>query len=1100
MQCSACASENPDSNGFCGQCGAALPRSCPACGVVNPLGNKFCGDCGHQLGAPATISTALPPTTPATTSVSDAERRHLTVMFCDLAGSTALSEALDPEDLRDVIGRFQQTCAAQIELFGGYVARYMGDGMLVYFGYPQAHEDDAERAVRSGLKIVEEIAALEPRPGLKLQVRVGVATGHVVAGDVIGSGAAAERAVLGVTPNLAARLQSLAAPDSVVVSDRTYQLTRGYFEFEDLGRHDLKGITDPAQAWRVQHESAVTSRFEATTSDGMSPLVGREEEIALLANRWRQSTEGEGQVVMLSGEAGVGKSRILQAFRQRIDDQDHGLIFLSCSPFHTNTALYPIVQCLERVIGIKRVDPPDSRLAKLKEFVTNAGLDPDDIVPHVASILAEGATVANVVGELSPEQRRRMVSEALLALLEAQAQRRPLLMIGEDTHWIDPSTEEFLNLLIERLRNLRLFLILTARPHYAPPWSSHPHVTSLVLNRLSRADCVRLIEGVTAGRALPAEIVDHIVAKTDGVPLFVEELTKSVIASDLIVEQETHYKLAGPIETLEIPASLHDSLMARLDRMGQVKEVAQLAAVLGRQFGEDLLVAVSALDIQAVREALEKLVDAQIIVRHSLPPAAIFEFKHALVQDTAYESLLKKTRQAHHLKIAHALEDGAAGEGATPPEVLAQHFMRGGAAALSVPYWRDAARRATERWASTEAVSHVGRGLRLIEELPDDNDRADLEIELLFDLVAGLRILDRYDDALEALERAQGVAERHDRIEDLARIHYLRGNIYFPQGNLDGCLAEHKAAQNYARQSNSVELEARALSGLGDACFLAGHLADGRKYYQDCVDLAHANQFEGIEAVNRAMLGHTQLYLLQVPEARANCLAAADLAVRLNNDRAEMVARGSCAGKVLFELGEFDQAKTQCRRALEISRQLGARRFEPINQAVLSLIAAHEGDRAEAERGALQALEISRETGLRFAGPLILGALAEVTDDEEVRRKSLAEGTAILDEKCVVHNYLWFYRSAMECMLRAENFAGAEAFAQAADDYMQAENNPWLALLVARARVLIDIATHGPTPASLGQARTLRDQMAGLGFCVMAAALDDVLTVNEGAG
>jgi len=1100
MQCSACSSDNPESNKFCGECGATLPRGCPGCGAVNPTANKFCGDCGHPLEAAPGAPVAAQPAKPDQPPVNDAERRHLTVMFCDLAGSTALSEALDPEDLRDVIGRFQQTCAAQIELFGGYVARYMGDGMLVYFGYPQAHEDDAERAIRAALKIVEEIAVMEPRPGLALQVRVGVATGHVIAGDVIGSGAAAERAVLGVTPNLAARLQSLAAPQNVIVSDGTHQLTRGYFEFEDLGRHDLKGITDPAQAWRVRSESAVTSRFEATTSAGMSPLVGRQEEIALLINRWSQATEGEGQVVMLSGEAGVGKSRILQAFRQRIDEQDHGVIFLSCSPFHTNTALHPVVQCLERVIGIERADAPDSRLAKLTAFVENAGLDPDDIVPHVASILAEGATVANVAGELSPEQRRRMISEALLALLEAQARHRPLLMIGEDTHWIDPSTEEFFSLLIERLRNLRLFLIMTARPQYAPPWASHPHVTSLVLNRLSRADCVRLIEGVTEGRPLPAQIVDHIVAKTDGVPLFVEELTKTVIASQLIVQEEKHYKLAGPIETLEIPASLHDSLMARLDQMGQVKEVAQLAAVLGRQFGEDLLVAVSPLDTKAVRAALEKLIDAQVIMRHSLPPAATFEFKHALVQDTAYESLLKKTRQAHHLKIAEALEKGIEGESAAPPEVLAQHYMRGGDAASAVPYWRDAARRATERWASVEAVSHVGRGLKLIEELPDDAARGDLEIELLLDLVAGLRILDRYDDALGALERAQGVAERHERIEDLARIHYLRGNIYFPQGNIDGCLAEHKMAQHHARQSNSVELEARALSGLGDACFLAGRLADGRKYYQDCVDLAHANQFQGIEAVNRAMLGHVQLYLLQVTEARANCLEAAALAESLNNDRAEMVARGSCAGKVLFELGEFEQAKTQCRRGLEISRQLGARRFEPINQAILSLIAGLEGDRAEAERIAGEAVEISRETGLRFAGPLILGALAEVTDNEEVRRQSLAEGSAILDERCVVHNYLWFYRSAMECMLRAENWAGGEAFADAADDYMQAENIPWLALLVARTRVLADIGANGSSTAALEQARGLRDQMSGLGFTVMAVALDDVLDASEGAG
>lgn len=1007
---------------------------------------------------------------------------------------------MDPEDLRDVIGQFQQSCAAQVDAFGGYVARYMGDGMLVYFGYPQAHEDDAERAVRAGLNIVEAISKMEPRPGLSLQVRVGVATGHVVAGEVIGEGASEERAVLGVTPNLAARLQSLAAPDNVVISDRTHQLTVGYFEFEDLGRHDLKGISEPAQAWRVQHEREATSRFEATTAAGLSPLVGREEEIALLLNRWRQSTEGEGQVVMLSGEAGVGKSRILEAFRQRIEGEDHAVIFLSCSPFHTNTALYPIIGCLERVMGMKRSDTPDARLAKLTDFVVQSGLKADDIVPHLASILAEGAAVENTGGDQSPEQRRRMISEALLNLLEAQTARRPLIMIGEDTHWVDPSTEEFFSLLIERLRTLRLLLVMTARPQYAPPWGGHPHVTTLALNRLSRADCVRLIEGVTGGRTLPAEIVDQIVDKTDGVPLFVEELTKTVMASGLVIERGDHFELAGSDGTFEIPASLHDSLMARLDQMGQVKEVAQLAAVLGRQFNEDLLAAVSPLGTTELRNALDELVTAQIVVRRSLPPSARYEFKHALVQDTAYESLLKKTRLRHHLDIAEALEQGAEGEAALQPEVLAHHFSRGGAPASAVPYWRDAARRATERWASTEAVSHVGRGLKLIEKLPDDEGRADLEIALLLDLVAGLRILDRYDDALQALDRAQATADRHDRTEDLARIHYLRGNIYFPQGNIEGCLQEHKTAQQYAHQSHSVELEARALSGLGDASYLAARITDCRRYYQECVDLAHANQLYAIEAVNKAMLGHIQLYLLQIDEARANCLDAAELAVSLSNDRAEMVARGSCAGKVLFELGEFEMAKSQCGQAIDISRRLGARRFEPVNQAILTLIAGLEGNNSEAERIAQEALEISRETGLKFAGPMILGALAEVTDDMDVRRRALSEGAAILDEGCVSHNYFWFYRGAMESMLRAGNWAGAEAFADAAEDYMKAESIPWLALLVARARALADVGANGRNAASIERVRQISLQVRELGFKVLLPALEDVLAEDAKAG
>jgi len=1098
MQCPACASENPDGNRFCGQCGGALPDACTACGTIAPAGNKFCGHCGHQFGsdqgqAPDSIAVAASqPIAIEKTSDNDAERRHLTVMFCDLVGSTALSEALDPEDLRDVIGEFQQACAAQVDAYGGFVARYMGDGMLVYFGYPQAHEDDAERAVRAGLNIVDQIKTMEPRPGLSLQVRVGVATGHVVAGDVIGDGASEERAVLGVTPNLAARLQSLAAPDNVIISDQTRRLTQGYFEFDDLGMHDLKGISEPAQAWCVRHESSATSRFEATTVSGMSPLVGREEEIALLMNRWRQSIEGEGQVVMLSGEAGVGKSRILQAFRERIKGDDHGVIFLSCSPFHTNTALYPVIDCLERVMGINQTDSAAIRLEKLTGFVVQSGLNPDDIVPDLVPVLAEGA-IATSAGSQTPEQRRRMIAEALLALLETQALRQPLVMIGEDTHWIDPSTEEFLSLLIERLRSLKVLLIMTARPHYTAPWTGHPHVTTLALNRLSRADCVRLIEGVTGGMKLPDEVVDQIVAKTDGVPLFAEELTKTVMASDRLIRKDDHFEIADDVEGLEIPASLHDSLMARLDQMGQAKEVAQLAAVLGRQFGGDLLAAVSRMPSAELARSLDQLVEAQVIVRRSLPPSATYEFKHALVQDTAYESLLKKTRQRHHLDIANALEGGIEGDPAAQPEILAQHYTRGGAALKAVPCWRDAARRATEKWASAEAVSHVRRGLKLIEKLPDDSERADIEIAMLFDLVAGLRILDRYDDAFEALDRAQATAIRQDKTEDLARVHYLRGNIYFPQGNIERCLEEHNTALDYARQSGSVELEARALSGLGDGSYLAARVADCSRYYEDCVNLAHNNGLYAIEAVNKAMLGHMQLYNLVVDQARTNCLDAAELAVSLGNDRAEMVARGSCAGKVLFELGELELAKSQCEQAVEISRRLGARRFEPINQTILAMITGLEGNRAGAEEIAQNGVQISRETGLKFSGPMILGALAETTDDEEVRRKALAEGTAILGEGCVSHNYFWFYRSAMETMIRAENWPGAEAFAEAAEDYMKNETVPWLALLVARARALADVGANGRSASSIERVRKVSVRARELGLKVMLPALEEVL-------
>ncbi len=554
-ECPACQAGNPPENKFCGQCGGRLPGCCLACGAANPADHIFCGQCGVRLGdaAPPTVAAPI-----ETVAESEAERRQLTVMFCDLADSTALSERFDPEDLREVISQYQDVCGGQIEAFGGYIARYMGDGILVYFGYPQAHEDDPERAVRAGLRIIAGVAELEPQPGLRLHVRIGIATGLVVAGDIIGQGASEEHAVLGVTPNLAARLQSLAEADSVVISDATRRITGGFFDYRDLGHHQLKGISEPEQAWHVLGESAAVSRFEASAGSGLSPLVGRQEEVGLVFNRWRQSQEGEGQMVVFSGEAGVGKSRIVEEFRSQLEDNTYGLIALSCSPFHTNSALYPVINCLIRVMEFRRDDPIATRADKLDAFIETLELPLTDIAPYLAPVLLETDLDRYAVPQGSPEEHRKKVSEALLALMLAQSRLLPMIMIVEDAQWLDPSSEEFLGLLIERLRSWRIFLLVTARPEFQPRWGSHPHLTTLTLNRLSRSDSSALVQNVTGGRDLPEAVLEQIVTKTDGIPLFVEELTKTVLETGLVEERDGRYQLVGPLNELAIPASLQD--------------------------------------------------------------------------------------------------------------------------------------------------------------------------------------------------------------------------------------------------------------------------------------------------------------------------------------------------------------------------------------------------------------------------------------------------------------------------------------------------------------------------------------------------------------
>ncbi len=892
MRCSNCQAENAEHNKFCGQCGTQLPEGCPNCGTENPDGNKFCGQCGTALGGVTDTAPEAPPQ-----AEQEAERRHLTVMFCDLAGSTALSERFDPEDLKDVIAEFQKLCAREIETFGGYIARYMGDGILVYFGYPTAHENDPERSVRAGLNIVTGISALEPLPNLSLQVRVGIATGSVVAGEIIGEGVSEEHAVLGVTPNLAARLQSLAPPDSVVISGATQRLCGGFFEFDDLGPQQFKGIAEPQQAWRVIGENVSASRFEAASRQGLTPLVGRGEEIALLQNRWRQSVAGEGQVVILSGEAGVGKSRIVEGFRQDMAGVDHGIIYLVCSPFHANTALYPVIESLERLLGIEKDDDDGARAAKLDEFVGGLELDPAEFTPYIGGLLFAPIDERHAAPDSSPEERKRHLFEALLSLLAVQAGRRPFLMIAEDIHWIDPSTEEFLGALIDRIRDLKMLLLMASRPEYAVSWSGQPHVTTLALNRLGRADSAEIINRVTGGKALPSEVMEQIVLKTDGVPLFVEELTKTVLDSGLVVEADGQFKLDGPLTALAIPESLRDSLMARLDRLSTVKEVAQLASVIGRAFDEDLLSAISSQPAEELRAALATLVEAEMIYQRSLPPAARYEFKHALVQEVAYESLLKSTRQTFHTRVAETLESQFSAKAAAEPEIMGHHFSEAGMAGRAIYYWREAAALALQSWASAEAVNHLHKALEFLDGLETDLEPAVDEVQMLIDLVSALRILDRYDEALKYLDRAESAAEADDQIEQLSLIHYYRGNIYFPLGNIDGCLEQHQRARDLANRANSPEKEARALSGLGDAYYLRGQMITANKMFDECVSIIRAHGLSNIEPVNLSMRGHTALYMDRIEEGLKDVQEAAERAAEAGNRRAEMVARGSCAGK-----------------------------------------------------------------------------------------------------------------------------------------------------------------------------------------------------------
>ena len=576
-----------------------------------------------------------------------AERRQVTVMFSDLVGSTALSARMDPEDLREVISAYQKCVAETVQRFGGFVAKYMGDGVLVYFGYPQAHEDDAERAVRAGLELVTTVGGLKTHAAL--QTRVGIATGLVVVGDLVGTGASREQAIVGETPNLAARLQGIAEPNSVVIAESTRKLVGNLFELEDLGAQDLKGISGPVRAWAALRPSSVESRFEAMHTSGLTELVGREEELEILLRRWSKAKRGEGQVVLLSGEPGIGKSRLTAALLERLAGEPHTRLRYFCSPQHTDSALYPIISQMERAAGFAHDDTAQAKLDKLDALLAQSFTSRQD-----TALLAEMLSLPNdgryPALELTAQQRRQKTLEALTAQLEALSRSNPVLMIFEDVHWLDPTTLEVLGRTVGRVKTVGVLLIITYRPEFEPPWIGRPYVTALNLNRLGERDIANLIDSVTGNKLLPESIRRDIIERTDGIPLFVEEMTKAVLEAEGEGAAESAVATI-PSPSTGVPASLHASLMARLDRLGAAKEVAQIGAAVGREFSHALVQAVVRKPEAELRSALDRVVAAGLLFRQGTPPHATYLFKHALVQDAAYGTLLREPRRALHARI-----------------------------------------------------------------------------------------------------------------------------------------------------------------------------------------------------------------------------------------------------------------------------------------------------------------------------------------------------------------------------------------------------------------------------------------------------------------
>ena len=734
-------------------------------GEAGKRGKGETGETGADIGHPTPNSELRTSSSPA------GERRQLTVLFCDMVGFTELANRVDPEILQGIIRSYEDACAVCITRYEGYVYQRLGDGIVAFFGYPLAHEGEAERAIHAGLAIIESFSSLPVPEVGRLHVRIGIATGVVVV-------AGAEKGAVGETMNLASRLQNLAPVDSIVVSERVRRLAGGGFDYVDLGAQSLKGIAQPTRAYRIAGVSHAASRFEAATQAGLTPLVGREHEIAILLERWQLAQDGEGQVVLLSGEPGIGKSRILSALLERLEGEGVGALRFQCSPYHINSAFHPIIDNFERVLKFARDNTAELKLDKLEALVVTYYGRPQQDVRFLASMLSIPCEDRYGALVMTPQKHKGETLRALVDLTAAAATKQPTVMLFEDAHWADPTSLEVLDVLIDRVRTCPLLIVLTHRPEFQSRWSRHGHVTALNLSKLTRAQSGAIVSQLAGGKALPAELLGQILAKTDGVPLFVEELTKNVIEAVGATGR-------SPLQ-FTIPATLQDALMARLDRLGAAKEITQIGAAIGREFSYALLAAVALTPQTDLDRALNQLTESGLAFRSGAPPEATYTFKHALVQDAAYDSLLKSRRQELHATIARVLEEDFPTTKDTEPELLAHHLTAAGQVAAAIPLWQQAGTLALKRLALQEAIAHLNQGMELIDMLPPSPERDGQELDLRTPLGTAWVAL-KGQGAPEVwtnLHPALGLAKSLVRREALVPIYHGLCNSVLVQGRI----------------------------------------------------------------------------------------------------------------------------------------------------------------------------------------------------------------------------------------------------------------------------------------------------------------------------
>ena len=887
---------------------------------------------------------------PERSTRGEAERRQLTVMFCDLVGSTELSRRLDPEDLREFLRRYQNMVTNCVVRYEGYVARFLGDGVLAYFGWPQAHEDQAERAVRSGLDVASGIKNVKLDIKEVPRVRIGLATGLVVVGDLVGDVTIESEAVTGETPNLAARLQTIAKEGQVVIDPTTRRLLGTAFELEELGAHPLNGFSEKVFAWGVIRESAAESRFEATRGSTLTRLVAREHELGLMRERWELAKGGEGQVILLSGEAGIGKSRMVQDFRRQLGDETRFNLYYQCSPHHTSSAFFPVIQRLQKAAGFSSNDNSETKLDKMEKLLEDMQQDVGSVAPLFAALLSLPGEDRFGPLNLTPQQLRHRTIEALVAQVLSLSRQRPVLFVVEDAHWIDPSTVDFVGEMMPRVTNHQTLIVITYRPEQVPKWPMHTHMSSVTLNRLGRRQAAQIAHSV-GGEDLIGAIIEQIVARADGVPLYVEELTKSVLES--VSSRDT-----AVIDL--IPATLQSSLEARLGRLNEAKEIAQIGAVIGREFSYQLLSAVTDKPETELNSALDKLVESELVFRQGVPPNVTYTFKHSLVQDAAYTTILVSRRRRLHASIVEAIENEVSDQTSEKIVVLAHHAYHGEIWDKAFTYLKQAGLKAMDRAAIREARAQFEKALSVGTHLPETEEFLAQDIDLRFDLRNALWSIGAFQDILANLRDAERLAMKLCDPRRIGWISVFMSASLWQLGRFKEARAAATEALDASKDASDLPLEV------------------GARFYLGCAHITAGNYVEAEELftiISRSLVGELERDRCGLPFVPA------------------VVARSWLVWS-LAERGEFDNGKVHAQEALDIAEAVG----HPFNLAHiyydLGYFYGVKGELDQAVEALDKALALVREWNLTYLSPFIMGFFGHVC----ALSGRVEEGTALLKQ------------------------------------------------------------------------------------------------------